>query len=257
MRPVELEADDIGAVGLDEIVAANGAAWLAVERGEVDRRLGVEHDPQHVGAGKNRGGGRTLERKRQFQVGALMRQLDGDLVRIGLRLWRLCLDRRWRRIVWRRSPAELDLLAEQRLPPERLALVRPSARVVLGGGDGAVATFAAGTGWTSCATGGGGADCALGCGAAGAGATGVATAAGAACGAGAAAARCGLRRLRRRRIVAGASIFGAAGFRRGGIGVAGFARGQSRFYCGRRTRRPAAQPRQAGSAGSRCQHWPD
>ncbi len=78
-RTVELQPHDVGVAALAEIVAANGAARLAVERAQIDRGLGIEHDPQRVGAMKHRHSDGRLEGERQFQVGALLAELDGDL----------------------------------------------------------------------------------------------------------------------------------------------------------------------------------
>ncbi len=79
MRTIELHTHDIGVGGVGEIVAADGAARLAVKRAEIDIGFRIEHDPERVGAVENRGSGRRRERKRQFQVRALAGKLDGDL----------------------------------------------------------------------------------------------------------------------------------------------------------------------------------
>ena len=71
MRAIKPEADDVGVGCAEEVRAANRAARFALERGEVDRDGGIEHEPQRVGAMEDRNGGRRPERKRQFQAGGL------------------------------------------------------------------------------------------------------------------------------------------------------------------------------------------
>ena len=79
MRVIELDADDVGVGRVGEFGAADGAARLAVERAEIDIGIGIEHDPERVGAIEDRRRRRRRERERQFQVGALAGELDRDL----------------------------------------------------------------------------------------------------------------------------------------------------------------------------------
>ena len=65
-------------VVLGELVAADGTAWFAVKRAQIDIGLGIEHDPQRVGTMKNGGPDGGCERKRQFQAPALAGELDAD-----------------------------------------------------------------------------------------------------------------------------------------------------------------------------------
>ena len=51
--------------------ALDGAARLAVERREPDRGVGVEHQPERVGAAEDRGRRRRGERKREAEIVAL------------------------------------------------------------------------------------------------------------------------------------------------------------------------------------------
>ena len=85
MRMIEFYAHDVGVGRAGEFGAADGAARFAVERAEVDVGIGIEHDPQRVGAIEHRRRGRRRERKRQFQVGALAGELGCDLA---ARYWR-------------------------------------------------------------------------------------------------------------------------------------------------------------------------
>ena len=91
MRMIEFYAHDVGVGRMGEFGAADGAAWFAVERAEIDIGVGIEHDPQRVGAIEHRRRRRRRERKRQFQIGALAGDLGCDLA-LGL-----CRARAWRR----------------------------------------------------------------------------------------------------------------------------------------------------------------
>ena len=79
MRMIEFYAHDVGVGRVGEFGAADGAACLAVERAEIDIGIGIEHDPERVGAIEDRRRRRRRERERQFQVGALAGELDCDL----------------------------------------------------------------------------------------------------------------------------------------------------------------------------------
>ena len=98
---IEFYAHDIGVGRMSEFGATDGAARLAVERAEIDIGIGIEHDPQRVGAIEDRRRRRGSERKRQFQVGGLAGELGCDLaVGIGGALawrWRVV----GRSFVWR------------------------------------------------------------------------------------------------------------------------------------------------------------
>ena len=76
---IEFYAHDIGVGRVGEFGAADGAARFAVERAEIDVGIGIEHDPQRVGAIEDCRRRRRREPKRQFQVGALAGELGCDL----------------------------------------------------------------------------------------------------------------------------------------------------------------------------------
>ena len=100
MRMIEFYAHDVGVGRVGEFGAADGAACFAVERAKIDIGIGIEHDPQRVGAIEDRRRRRCCERKGQFQVGALAGELGRDFAAGigGARAWR----RRGvgRRFVW-------------------------------------------------------------------------------------------------------------------------------------------------------------
>ena len=78
--------------------AADGVARFAVKRAEIDVGVGIEHDPERVGAMEYRGGRRRHERKRQFQIRAVVDKLDGDLAAVacGRAWWSVAIGRRRR-----------------------------------------------------------------------------------------------------------------------------------------------------------------
>lgn len=81
MRTIEPHADHVRVGRVEKVSAANGAARFTLERGEVDRDGGIEHDPKRVGAMEDGHGRRRPERKRHFQAGTLPRKLDRNLIR--------------------------------------------------------------------------------------------------------------------------------------------------------------------------------
>ncbi len=109
-RAVELEPHHVGGAGMGEFDSADGAARLAVERAQIDLGLGVEDQPQRVGALKHRRAHRSFEREGQLEIGALLAEIGGNIagaVAVSRRGWRrrrgrAALDR-WRRSGFRRS----------------------------------------------------------------------------------------------------------------------------------------------------------
>ena len=103
-RAVELEPHHVGGAGMGEFDSADGVARLAVERAQIDLGLGVEDQPQRVGALKHRRADRSFEREGQLEIGALLAEIGGNIagaVAVSRRGWRrrrgrAALDRRRR-----------------------------------------------------------------------------------------------------------------------------------------------------------------
>ena len=76
-RPFELEAHDLRIVLARHRGAADGLALIVAEHADVEHGLGVEHQPQRVGALEHRRGRRRRERKEQPQIVALTPKLGG------------------------------------------------------------------------------------------------------------------------------------------------------------------------------------
>ena len=77
-RPFELEPHHLGVVLARYGGAADGLALVVAEHADVELGLGVEHQPQRVGALEHRRGRRRSERKEQPQIVALPPEFGDD-----------------------------------------------------------------------------------------------------------------------------------------------------------------------------------
>ena len=79
---IELDPHDVGVGCPDQAGTADSVARFTVKRAQIDIDVGIEHDPERVGAMEDRRGCRRHEWKRQFQIRAVVNKLDGEFAAV-------------------------------------------------------------------------------------------------------------------------------------------------------------------------------